>query len=1132
MEYSKIVRTILSNKTSSLLQKLNSIKKKVSPGDYKDALKMHPSLKNYFLKDPFFSSLENIYKKDPLLFTGDLKREYKWSLLSIEHFFVEINDFLSFKLEFETAFLLGKLSDAKALLFCVEEKYGVNLWSIEANLLLEEAINGTEANWNKLSFYLTNINNPFYEFIISSDSKRIETHLTFEGYLNQFNNDIENIHANETVKDFLQFRNFDILENPYRYPNLEGVIYISNIYSVIDKYLILIDFMIYNIAISTENDRLFLPFISKAKEVIVNDVRLKNIYNIIYPSQLILTDNNNKILVCQDYYNSGNFLEALNFAETGIRNAPFEFEYYEIYCKSLINLNLEYKPVNISDLVDSIIQNTFTLLKFDNTYENSYKKLLKICLMMMHTNLGKQIKAFLSETSGIMDKYFTVGVLSTSYTTPKNLLIKNRKQIVRNNFKPLLVHHSFKVYSLKSGDEVNFLEGISISKAQSLSFKAVGLFQKKEFKKIIELLEVSEELNHINYYFERKESLLFYSYYALDEIEKALILFGNIYFNDSLASIKINYVELYHKIKKITNKQQLVHLIELPVLYSLIVKEYDLFEVYEDFLEAIEIGSIKDLSFNSFAQKFSFEKAIYFLESVATIDTLKYSTEYGSINEVEEDRIFVLSILMRSNPLNKLKYEKEINEIYRINSVRKVLKEVDEGRLYIDVNSLKEIQIKNIKDDFKRFKEIESLSSSQSLIGFNASTPKDWESELIEKNEIPDIYNSADYLSFKNIYSASRDNFLFSKEYGLDSCLSTRIRHGALKNHIRSVFEKLDLVTVKLHDKYIDNSTWANQLFYYTELNELVQKKLKHFSKEVDDYTVFIVEKLIQVQTEKISGKEEGLFKYFTNDKVLYNYYQQNKNLLTTAELTIDMILTNLVNYTLLDLQKQIHESFSKTIPAKFQTIIETIISDLRELSIPGDCQLVPNFIKSSTEIQNELENISNWFYLNTTNSSTLLSIQTVIDASIELTNKINPNFKINPKVHSDIEPVAVFSSLIFVFNILFNNIIQHSYLPYDSLDISLNISALDEKYVIITIINNVNTMHNFDADVEKLNRIKENWNNHSQIEKSNKEGESGFDKIKRILLYETHSKTDKFDYQFENNKFSIMLYFPLVKQS
>jgi hypothetical protein len=1041
-----------------------------------------------------------------------------------------INTFINHKLKFENFFLLGKLDEAKNELKSIEDSFGISLWSIESNLLMEEFVNGSEANWNKLTFFLNKIKNSLYKFIINSNSKRIEAKLHYEGFVNQFLNEINNIKTSTIVKDFLVFKNFNIINFEYEFTHLESVIYISNLFSIIDQYLILIDTFIYNISNSSENDKIIFPFVAKVKDIITNDIRLTNIFNLLNKSNTInLLDRKESLLTCLDNFYLGKFENSLEMSKDGITKEPEEFEYYEIYCKSLINLGLNFSNLGISTIIDDILSNTFNILKFDETYESSSKRLLKICLILMNTNIGKQIYSFLSEIEGIYNKNFITGVLSSTFFSPKNLLIPNRKGTFSLKVNNLLNRHCFKVYNFRAGNDQDFNGKISESESQEIILKAIHLYQKEEYKKLSDILINSGNLDKKNYYYEKKLSLLFNSYLNLNEIEKALTLFGTIFFEDSLTVIKVNYFDLFNKIKDLSNKTNYLIFIEFPILYSLFVKEYDLFEFYEEFMDTYEIFNIKDLDLNDFINKFSLKKVIFFLYNVATIDTIKYSSDYSSISEVEETRIYILESLIKLDTSNKLKYEKEINEIYRINSVRKVLREVDQGRLYIDINKLKELQIKNFKDEFKRFKEIELLSTKQSLIGFNASNVKNWDKEFLEKNENLDSYNSADYLAFKNIYLESRDNFLFSKAYGLDSCLSTRIRHGALKNHIRSVFEKLKLVTSKSKDKYIDNPVWAKQLIYYNGLNSLVQEKLREFSKEIDDYTLFIVEKLIQIQTEKSIKKEEGLFKFFTNDETLFTYYSQNKNLFDSAETTIEMLLTNLVNHALLDVQKVIFNAFSKEIPRKFQLIIETLISDLRDINLPNECQLIPNLIKSSTEIQNELEGISEWFYLNTTTPSTLLIFETILDASVELTNKINPNYKINPIKKFDCETFVVYSSLIFVFNILFNNIIQHSHLPSNELEIYINVETL-ENNIVVSIRNNVNANFDFSNNIAKLNKIKENWNDHSNIDRSNKEGESGFDKIKRILLYETYSKTEKFNFSFDNNTFTITLYFPTVR--
>ncbi len=1130
MEYKKIIRSILGNKKLTIENQLNLIKQNLNAGDYKEGLKMNPNFSRFLHKSPIFKTLNDIYLKEPFQFTGNFKKEYKWLTNILENYLEEIDNFLNQKNKFEIHILNEEFEEANSILNEIEDSFGVSLWSIEATLIIEERINGSESNWNKLSFYLTEINNPIYEFIINSSSKRIETKLSYESFLNQFQSDIDTINANGLIEDFFVFKNFNIVNYSYKYNNLDSVLYVSNVFSVIDQYLILVDVILFNISESNENDKLFLSFINIAKNYIKNDYRIINIYNTINEKkEIIQSERNSEILDCLNFYYSGQFTLALGKAKEGIRNFPNEYEYYEIYCKSLINLNKGLTSLGYSTIIDDILINTFDLLTFKKDTQESWKKLLKSSLFFMNSSFGKQIFGLLAEVEDKSKKNHIIGFLSSSFNSPKNLtLIKSRESII-DNYNILLNNHCFKIQLFKQGENMLFSEKLSEFGTQEIMFRAIRSFNKQNYKEVINLLEDNSDFNTNSYYFERKISLLYYSYFKLNLLKDALLLFGTVLLDNSIFTQKLNYFELFETIKETYNKEDFIHLIEYPILFSLISKEYDLYEAYDDFIYTLDNFNIKEFDTNHFIEKFSLERIIYFLNNVVTIDTLKYSTEYNSIGEVEENRIDILNILISIDSLNKLNYEKERNDIYRANSVRKVLKEVDEGRLYIDVSNLKEIQIKKFNDDFKRFKEIESSASNQLLIGFNTST-KNWEKILTEKNPSIEKYNSADYLAFKSIYLESRENFLFSKEYGLDSCLSTRIRHGALKNHIRSVFEKLHLVTSKFNDKYRDNEIWQDQLGNFPEFNIQVQSKLKQFSKEIDDYTIFIVEKLIQIQTEKISGKEEGVFKFFTNDETLFKYYTMNKASFETTDVIIEMLLTNLVNHTLIDLQKEINHTFTVTIPNKFQLIIDNLISNLREINLPNDCQLIPNLIKSSTEIQKELEQISDWFYLNTTSSSTLLSIETVIDASIELTNKINPTYKINPSINLKCQPFGVYSSLVFVFNILFNNIIGNSKLPFDKMDINIEIDSIDEKYFRINITNKINKNFNYTKNIVKLNKIKDNWNDHSNIDRSNKEGESGFDKIKRILIYETFSKTDKFDFLLENETITISLFFPYLK--
>ncbi|MBS7229733.1 hypothetical protein KHA90_01740 [Flavobacterium psychroterrae] len=1130
MEYKKTIRLILGNRKLTVVNQINQIKILINAGEYKQALKSHPIFNKSLNKDPFFKSIENIFLKEPYSFTENFKKEFKWITNILENYLNEIDSFIVLKNKFEECIILDNFENASDILKDIENLFGISLWSIEANLIIEERVNNSESNWNKLSYYLKEIKKPIYEFTINSSSKRIESKFSFETFLNQFQNEIDTINAEGLIKDFLVFKNFNIVNYDYKYKNLESVIYVSNIFSIIDQYLILIDVILYNLATSVENDKLFFPFINLLKDNVPNDYRIWNIYNVINEKkELLIFENNNDILQCLNLYYSGDFEGALEISRIGIKTHPLEYEYYKTYCKSLINLEIDFVQTGLSKTIDEILKNTYDLLTFKNDKEKSWKDLLKSTLFLMNTNFGKQITGLMAEIEGKIEKNHIIGFLSSSFNSHKNLALIGNRNLIVENFKDLFSNHSFKVQYFKQGNDVKFLNSISKSKLQESTFEAIRSYQKEDFNKVIEILAEASDLDNLPYYYERKVSLLFYSFLNLGLLKEALNLFGEIFFNKTTLTRKLSYIDLYEEIKETRNKDFIIDSIEYPILYSLIVKEYDLYEAYDDFMCSINIFSIEEIDVYSFIEKYTLEKVVYFLSNVITIDTLKYSTEYNSISDVEEDRVKILEILISVDLSNKLIYEKEINEIYKINSVRKVLKEVDEGRLYIDVSSLKEIQIKNFSDQFQRFKEIEASSSTQNLIGFNTSNTKNWEKALTEKNDNIEEYNSANYLAFKSIYLESRENFLFSKEYGLDSCLSTRIRHGALKNHIRSVFEKLNLITSKINNQYKDNNIWRAQLVSTPELNIPVQLILKNFSKEIDDNTTFIVEKLIQIQTEKNSDKAEGLFQYYTNDELLYSFYNEAKEYFDSVESTIEMILTNFVNYTLINLQEDIVHAFSSTIPKKFQLIIENTIGELRNLNLPNECELISNLTKSSTEIQNELQYLSEWFYLNTTSSSSLLNIETIIDASLNLTNRINPLFNLKPEINVK-NIFAGYSNLIFVFNIMFKNVIEHSKLDTNKIKLRIDSSIEKDEFVLIKFTNNLNPNFDYSANRIKLEAIKENWNNHENIERSNKEGESGYDKIKRILLYEALAKTHRFDYELNKNSISITLYFPYKK--
>ena len=482
-DYKKIVRKISSNRRFSLEEQINLIKTNINAGDYSEAIKMHPLYVKFLNKSPFFKTLDELIIKEPFQFTSNLKKEFKWLTNILENYLVEINDFLLLKNDFDKLILFEEFEKAKDILRQIEENFGVSLWSIESNLHLEEKVNGSESNWNLLSFYLKKINNPIYEFNINSSSKRVEEKLSYESFLNQFQNDIDSIKADGLIEDFLVFKNFNLVNYEYRFKNLESVIYVSNILSVIDQYLILIDIIIYNVSKEDTNDKIFISFINKCKDIITNDFRVQNLYNVLNDkNDLIISENNKQIFDCLNNYYSGEFDTSLVLSEKIILKNPFEFEAYEIYCKSLINLKNEFIPIKASDSINEVLSETYKLFTFERDNDDSWKKLLKISLKMMNVSFGKQIYALLNETEGLNIARYISGFLSSSFNSHKNIYLFNKKKNAKDNFKILEKIHCLKVQSYIRGYDIDSnIDSLTKSDFQLTIIKALHFFEKDDF---------------------------------------------------------------------------------------------------------------------------------------------------------------------------------------------------------------------------------------------------------------------------------------------------------------------------------------------------------------------------------------------------------------------------------------------------------------------------------------------------------------------------------------------------------------------------------------------------------------------------------------------------------------------------
>ena len=380
------------------------------------------------------------------------------------------------------------------------------------------------------------------------------------------------------------------------------------------------------------------------------------------------------------------------------------------------------------------------------------------------------------------------------------------------------------------------------------------------------------------------------------------------------------------------------------------------------------------------------------------------------------------------------------------------------------------------------------------------------------------------FQSFKFMFHEIRDRFLFSNEYGLDAYLSTRIRHGAFLNHIRSVFESLDLITQKdINGEYAVNENWNSGPSEYQ--NETLQKALAKFSKEIDDYSTGIKEELLQIKTELNLEKPNGLFSYVYLDESYRKFYlltQEEEDL--TYEDFVNIVIKALMNVTDMNLSS-IRALFKDGIKNKFLEIIDSLENSLKDLNSNHTSELSSRLALSRTNLQSELDIISEWFQFTQQDREIAFTLTETIEMAVTITNNIRPNYIISPNIHIE-DDANLFSefyqSFLYITRIMLDNVIIHSKVEADEQTVDINIKISADDVLEYKMTSKV-APSEVEKALERLTSVKSRWGS-KELTRVAQECDSGYVKIKRMRKFDLNRKRDSFDFILEDGKMTIII--------
>ena len=1090
----------------------------------------HPAGKSLLLeKNLLPKSYANIRNTRQTYFTDNLEGEIAWMLKILIINKDELSFFIDKEKEFQEQLLLNNYVNTFNIISEINEKICFSYWAMENIFSLKDKSEDSKENWEFLKEINNSVNNNltllFAEFFSKKAEKEVSTL--------QFKRELENIinGLNERDTETFIFKLGSIYFNNFKY--VEALTFIESTSSIIDQYLFLMDLLLY-LHYEKKHHSLIVKVLNELIKNGFKDPRIQRLLELTSVN-IPIHDFNTKILELFDIYSLGNYDKALSEVKKLLKEEPACIELYEVYIKSLIELELGFVETQISQNVDDILAALYILYTKEKSFYDAEETLMKSYLSFSKVNFFKQL---ISLTLSLTGSELNNGFINKSYYVYSKY--SNPNLLMGDNIdKGLYFPENFLSYYLSL--KINYFIGVgNIEKLEELHlqiptnklaiYKArVGYNYQDKFDLNL-LRDLSSNLA-LNILFEQEILTYWFKYYLNNNYIGELVgLLVNAYFKNPflLKTLRIDSL-----INKIISEDYILEKtdINLPIIFYIANSEdYFQFASLDVYLHSLNIEKPSELLTSQEYPEIN--KKVFLLEKICNLNVLNnFYLVFENDKDVLDERVNILRILISINDRNSDKYFEEIAVLSRKKKVDSTIQNYNDGKISLNFERIKEENIQSLETSFNRFIKLRDYSEKNELKVIEGDVLiKRILNEFINRE---DNFQDASFVAFKAIFLEMVNVFLFSKEHGLDGDLSTRIRHGVLENKLRIVFLNNNIISTKNNDVYIDIEYWRNMcetLSYISEISNSIQDSLKSFSKKIDDLILKIKNEYIQIISYKHNSKEKALFNYTFTEEYLWIVYKSIKDEVSDYSEFQNISFDILKSHT-----ESLLENISAIIKNELiNDFIELINSFELEIdSIPhigGEVlyELKQKIKFAKTQIENELLEVSKWFKLTSFFDIYTLDIETVILTALEIINN-DIDIKINPKLilPEDNFLVEKGYSYIEIFKILIENAVKHSKVNISdlNLEIIMNEPVLIEKgndkdiesIIQFSISNKINKEVSENCNMEFISN---NWN--SSLINVNVEGGSGYQKINRILKHgnKVNSKisfdiTEKFKVNF-----------------
>ncbi|MBD0684356.1 hypothetical protein CGA22_07440 [Pseudomonas sp. PSB18] len=1024
----------------------------------------------------------------PAIYRLESQEELIWTAAVLSVFKEKLSGFLLIKNEFDEAFLSGKFQEALDLLVQIEKIYGVSIWLLKNKISVLQLTYGLK---EQKDFLEEIVSTEFFSIhgalVAYHTSLRSEENVTFaevESELEAFPGDISYYFTYHLTP-----ANLDRIENTAIVQSVEET------QTLIDRLLAHIAMLKLYFARDEGTERALNEIVRLSSWI--PDPSIQNIVHLVTKQPAPI--NANEL----------NIYERYALGQYGIKNVK-SAEMLEV-----LAYDKAYGNDHGNEGSKSIISEAISLMAKTVTYASEQIKIKnrlgKLAMISPSLSLSINISNFLENAGHIpaVDKKTLKSNLSLicgSLANPKSWSSLKDRRFARGFVADLTADQlEFNTVKLFYYMELGFEEGTRGILALNLPDYRVNTYAghlayKLERYNDAEKYYALALASPISFPKDRVRSYLFDSVFAQGKIEVAVKLavehcLCNPNVVDLYPLAKLSNAAL--AIKKLRSDITTAILIHLTARHVHSKWERKLSDIHENVLYVAGVEKPSELI--KVQSRYELVMLIYFLRYVCVSRILDDSSAYDSVEEIEAERIAICQWLAVIDPDCKAAYASEIKDITRNENIASVWHQFQSSKVYVDEDGLKNFLAPSFKETFHRYI---ILRDSPSL-----NTQAEKLAKALEKI-LKDV-NSG----FKNIkLPASEAESLFDTmiyqflsafathpAYGLDTHLSTAVRHGVFEGHIRTAL--INVLCTKNESGYVLAELLQQKIACHGDAVDNMRAAFGRFTKKIESLIELYLTDYFRICSDV---SPSGLFSFSLSDEMrseamvrmstISDYDDFMSEFFSIAwlltENSTEMIKDHLAN----SLGKQIYQAFDLVLDG-LKPALNNIAFAIVEKEV----------VEARLRIQRTLEDMAGWFNRPQTSHPEEIDMEMVVVVALKqiancyTNDKLIPSvdYSINRKIHG-----RLLSGLVETLFILLQNIIIHGGVTRDLKGVVLLFGFKDNS-LLITLENPIGCSVDIAQLQSNIFESLERYRAGAGLTKASTEGGSGLSKIWRIMEFE-----------------------------